>query len=70
MTSGSSGVYLFLYSIFYFFTSSLGMTKAASIVLYFGYMGLISFLFFVVTGTIGFVSTFWFIMKIYAAIKV
>lgn len=70
LTSGSSGGYLFLYSIFYFFTSSLRITSFVPILLYFGYMGLLSFIFFVMTGTIGFLVSFWFVRLIYGSIKV
>jgi len=38
--------------------------------LYFGYMFMISFSFFILTGTIGFYSCFWFVNKIYSSIKV
>ncbi|KAJ0242380.1 hypothetical protein HA466_0208550, partial [Hirschfeldia incana] len=57
LTSGSSSVYLFLYSIFYFFTK-LEITKLVSGMLYFGYMIIISFSFFVLTGSIGFYACF------------
>jgi len=69
-TSGSSGFYVFLYSIFYFFTSSLKMKKFVPILLFFGYMGIISYIFFVLTGTIGFIACFWFMRKIYSSIKI
>eukprot|EP00906_Rhabdomonas_costata_P031132 RCo043992 len=70
LTSGSSGLYLFLYSIFYFFTSSFKMKKFVSVLLFFGYMGAISYIFLVMTGTIGFIACFLFIRKIYSSIKV
>eukprot|EP00667_Euglena_gracilis_P004952 EG_transcript_4981 len=70
MTAGSSGLYLFLYSIFYFFTSSFKMKKFVSVLLFFGYMGIISYIFFVMTGTMGFLACFLFIRKIYSSIKV
>eukprot|EP01061_Rhynchopus_euleeides_P034896 TRINITY_DN58862_c0_g1_i1.p2 TRINITY_DN58862_c0_g1~~TRINITY_DN58862_c0_g1_i1.p2 ORF type:complete len:640 (+),score=291.32 TRINITY_DN58862_c0_g1_i1:46-1965(+) len=69
-TSGASGVYVFLYSIFYFFTSSLRMTRFTAILLFFGYMAVISYIFFVITGTIGFIACFWFVRKIYSSIKI
>eukprot|EP01062_Namystynia_karyoxenos_P002642 TRINITY_DN10935_c0_g1_i1.p1 TRINITY_DN10935_c0_g1~~TRINITY_DN10935_c0_g1_i1.p1 ORF type:complete len:657 (+),score=240.86 TRINITY_DN10935_c0_g1_i1:99-1973(+) len=69
-TSGSSGFYVFLYSIFYFFTSSLKIKKFVSVLLFFGYMGIISYVFFVLTGTIGFIACFWFMRKIYSSIKI
>ncbi|CAK7356852.1 unnamed protein product [Dovyalis caffra] len=69
LTAGSSALYLFLYSIFYFFTK-LEITKFVSGVLYFGYMIIISYAFFVLTGTIGFYACFWFVRKIYSSVKI
>uniref|UniRef100_A0A803MDG9 Transmembrane 9 superfamily member n=1 Tax=Chenopodium quinoa TaxID=63459 RepID=A0A803MDG9_CHEQI len=57
LTAGSSALYLFLYSIFYFFTK-LEITKLVSGILYFGYMLIGSYAFFVLTGTIGFYACF------------
>lgn len=68
-TSGSSAMYLFLYSIFYYFTK-LNRAHFLSGVLFFGYMTLISYFFFVLTGSIGFFACFWFTRKIYGAIKI
>ncbi|KAI3912162.1 hypothetical protein MKW92_026487 [Papaver armeniacum] len=69
LTSGSSAVYLFLYSVFYFFTK-LEITKLVSAFLYFGYMLIVSYAFFVLTGTIGFYACFWFVRKIYSSVKI
>ncbi|CUG87696.1 endosomal integral membrane protein, putative [Bodo saltans] len=63
-TSGSCGVYLFLYAVYYFFTS-LRMTSVVSILIYFGYMTLLSFLFCIMTGTIAFLACYWFTRCIY-----
>lgn len=52
LTAGSSAFYLFLYATFYFFTK-LEMTKLISRILYFGYMPIMSYSFFVMTGIIG-----------------
>ena len=38
--------------------------------LYFGYMFIIALSFFLLTGCIGFWACFWFVRKIYGAIKV
>ena len=51
LTSGSSAGYMFAYSVFYFFTK-LEITKFASALLYFGYMGIATIVFFLLTGTI------------------
>ncbi|KMZ59735.1 Transmembrane 9 superfamily protein member [Zostera marina] len=69
LTAGSSAIYLFLYSVFYFFTK-LEITKLVSGILYFGYMLIGSYAFFVLTGTIGFYSCFWFVHKIYSSVKI
>ncbi|KAI8023488.1 Transmembrane 9 superfamily member 9 [Camellia lanceoleosa] len=69
LTSGSSALYLFLYSAFYFFTK-LEITKPVSGVLYFGYMLIVSYAFFVLTGTIGFYACFWFTRLIYSSVKI
>ncbi|CAI9285646.1 unnamed protein product [Lactuca saligna] len=69
LTSGSSALYLFLYSVFYFFTK-LNITKGVSGILYFGYMLIASYAFFVLTGTIGFYACFWFTRLIYSSVKI
>ncbi|XP_010904776.1 transmembrane 9 superfamily member 7 isoform X2 [Elaeis guineensis] len=69
LTAGSSALYLFLYSAFYFFTK-LEITKVVSGILYFGYMLIGSYAFFVLTGTLGFYACFWFVRKIYSSVKI
>ncbi|CAD6341446.1 unnamed protein product [Miscanthus lutarioriparius] len=53
LTPGSSALYLFLYATFYFFTE-MQITKAASGVLYLGYMLIASLRLLCAHGTIGF----------------
>merc|ERR1719316_2398482 len=67
--SASSAVYIFLYAILYF-TSRLYIEMPASIVLYFGYMFIVSYSFFILTGAIGLISTFYFVRAIYGSIKI
>ena len=69
LSSGSCGLYLYVYSIFYFVTK-LEMRRAVSSILYFAYMGMFSALFFLFTGTVGFYSCLWFVRRIYGAVKV
>ena len=69
LTSGSSALYLFLYSALYFFTK-LEIIRFIPGLLFFGYMFLVAFAFFVLTGTIGFFSCYAFVWKIYSSIKV
>ena len=69
LTAGSSGLYLFCYSIMYFFTQ-LDIVGFVPTLLYFVYMAMFAMLFFLITGTIGFYSCHWFVWTIYSAIKV
>lgn len=68
LTSGCTAFYLFVYCIHYF--TRLSITGVASTFLYFGYTLIIVFLFFLLTGTVGFFSCFWFVRKIYSVVKV
>jgi len=67
--SGSCAFYTMLYAVWYNLTE-LDMTGFVPILLYYGYMFIISFTFFLITGTIGYFSCFWFNCKIYSSIKV
>jgi transmembrane 9 superfamily protein 2/4 len=69
LTSGSSALYLYLYAIVYFMTK-LEIVGFTSTLLYFGYMAMIAWVFFLLTGSIGFVACLTFVNKIYTAIKV
>eukprot|EP00457_Paulinella_chromatophora_P002277 gb/GEZN01002281.1/.p1 GENE.gb/GEZN01002281.1/~~gb/GEZN01002281.1/.p1 ORF type:complete len:671 (-),score=124.17 gb/GEZN01002281.1/:454-2466(-) len=68
-TSGSSAVYVFLYSILYFFTR-LQIINVVSAVLFFSYMFIVSVLFCLLTGTIGYFACFYFVRKIYTSLKI
>ena len=48
----------------------LEMVGFVPVLLYFGYMMMVSLLFFLGAGTIGFLSSWWFVWKIYGAVKV
>ena len=69
LTSGSSGIYLFIYSLIYMSTKMV-MTRSISILMYIGYMLIASYTFTVLTGTVGFCATFYFVRCIYGAVKV
>jgi len=69
LSSASSAVYVFLYSIMYL-NSRLHMDKTVSVILYYGYMFLISLVFFLLTGAIGTLASFQFVKVIYGSIKV
>ena len=69
INSGSAGIYLFGYSYIYFCTQ-LDLVGFVPCLLYFGYMGIMSLLFFLITGTIGFLACWSFVWTIYGAVKV
>mmetsp|Transcript_6475 Transcript_6475/g.6764 ORF Transcript_6475/g.6764 Transcript_6475/m.6764 type:complete len:633 (-) Transcript_6475:318-2216(-) len=69
LSAGSSGFYLLLYSIWYYY-SKLQIEGFVPTVLYFSYMSMVSITFFILTGSIGFFACLWFVRKIYGAIKV
>ncbi|KAF7726417.1 hypothetical protein EC973_008751 [Apophysomyces ossiformis] len=68
-TSGATGVYVFLYSILYYFTK-LNISNFTSTVLYFGYSAIISLVTAVLTGSIGYLACLYFLHKIFSSIKV
>eukprot|EP00182_Erythrolobus_australicus_P001806 CAMPEP_0185829594 /NCGR_PEP_ID=MMETSP1353-20130828/344_1 /TAXON_ID=1077150 /ORGANISM="Erythrolobus australicus, Strain CCMP3124" /LENGTH=637 /DNA_ID=CAMNT_0028527409 /DNA_START=116 /DNA_END=2029 /DNA_ORIENTATION=+ len=71
LTSGSSGLYVFLYSLYYLMTQpGFKGINIASICIYTGYMALMSIAFFLMTGFVGFFASFTFVRKIYGAIRV
>ena len=69
LNSGAAGLYLFGYSVVYFYTQ-LDMVGFVPCLVYFGYMLIASLLFVLMTGTVGFFSSWWFVWKIFAAVKV
>jgi len=68
-TSGSSALYVFLYSL-HWYTLKLHATRFVTHVLFFGYMSTLSLLFFLGTAVIGYSACFWFVWKIFASVKV
>ena len=68
LTSGSTALYVFLYSVIYF--ARLESNMFVTYLLYFGYMGAISLGLFLITGTLGFFSCLYFNYMIYGSIKV
>ncbi|KAK3939042.1 transmembrane 9 superfamily member 1 [Diplogelasinospora grovesii] len=69
LAAGTSAGYIFLNALIYW-VSKLSLGGLAGSVLYIGYSLLISFLFFILTGSIGFFSSWWFVRKIYSSIKI
>ncbi|CCX29910.1 hypothetical protein FPQ18DRAFT_313752 [Pyronema domesticum] len=68
-TAGACAFYIFLNAIVYW-VSKLSLGGLTGNVLYLGYSALIGFLFFILTGTIGFFSSYFFVQKIYGSIKI
>lgn len=59
-----------LIALLRYFVSKLDIDTPVSTFIYFTYMGMISLAFFLLTGSIGFFASLWFVRKIYGAIKV
>jgi len=68
-TSAASAVYIFGYSCLYFFTR-MQIGHYVGALLYFGYMFVISYTFALITGSVGFTATFFFVRTIYGSIKI
>jgi len=64
LTSGAPAIYMFLYSVFYYF-SRLSVIGFASGLLYFGYTFMMCTFFFLLTGSIGYYACLWFVRTIY-----
>ncbi|KAJ4294920.1 Transmembrane 9 super member 2 [Collariella sp. IMI 366227] len=67
--AGTTAVYIFMNAVIYW-VSKLSLGGFAGSVLYIGYSLLISFLFFILTGSIGFFASWLFVRKIYSSIRV
>ncbi|KAI8629339.1 endomembrane protein EMP70 [Xylariaceae sp. FL1651] len=69
LAAGMSAGYIFVNALIYLI-SKLSLGGVSGTVLYIGYSALLSFLFFILTGSIGFFSSWWFVRKIYSSIKI
>ncbi|ATY61858.1 endosomal integral membrane protein, putative [Cordyceps militaris CM01] len=69
LAAGMSGGYIFLNCLLYLITK-VKLGGFAGTVLYVGYSALISFLFFILAGSIGYFASWWFVMRIYKSIKI
>jgi len=67
-TGGSTGLFIFAYSIFYY-TYRSRMTGMLQTSFYFPYMFLVCYYFFIMLGTVGFYSSLIFIRRIYGGLK-
>lgn len=72
MTSSGTALYMFGYSIMHFFSRAhpAAAHDMLSLTVFIGYMLILSYAIFVLTGFIGFTACFIFIRKIYGSIKV
>ncbi|KAL1310820.1 hypothetical protein AAFC00_001057 [Neodothiora populina] len=68
-TAGASSGYVFAYAMLYWIRT-LSFSSWTSGVLYLGYSALLSALWFVLTGTIGFFATWTFVHRIYGSLKI
>ncbi|CAG0918211.1 unnamed protein product [Notodromas monacha] len=68
-SSGSTALYIFLYSIYNYIYTVEGF-GIMPLMLYFGYATILSLLCFLLTGSVGFLACFWFVNKIYSFVKV
>jgi transmembrane 9 superfamily protein 2/4 len=69
LSCASSGVYLFLYSVWYYNTK-LDLEGGVTAIVYFTYNAMVSMAFALLTGSIGFFSSMIFVRSIYGALKV
>jgi transmembrane 9 superfamily member 2/4 len=67
--SGSCAVYIMIYAAWYNITE-LNLDGFVPVMIYFGYMSLLSVSFFLITGTVGFFSSYYFNTTIYSYLKV
>ena len=67
-SGGSTGFFIYAYCFFYYFERS-GMFGFMQTAFFFGYMAMASYAAFIMLGTIGFLSSLFFVRRIYRAIK-
>jgi transmembrane 9 superfamily protein 2/4 len=67
--SGACGLYVWLYTIYYFFTS-VHLSGFVPVLIYFSYMTLLSFVVAVMAGAVGFLSSLLFVRYIYGQIRI
>eukprot|EP00252_Welwitschia_mirabilis_P014954 TRINITY_DN33038_c0_g1_i1.p1 TRINITY_DN33038_c0_g1~~TRINITY_DN33038_c0_g1_i1.p1 ORF type:complete len:664 (+),score=53.15 TRINITY_DN33038_c0_g1_i1:252-2243(+) len=67
--SGSVAIYIFLYSINYLVFDLRSLSGPVSAALYIGYSLLMVFAIMLATGTVGFLSSFWFVHYLFSSVK-
>jgi transmembrane 9 superfamily protein 2/4 len=66
---GGSAFWVLAYGLFYW-ASRLKLDSLSGVVLYLGYLFLIAIFDFLITGTIGFLASYWAVRKLYSAIRI
>ncbi|KAJ7647298.1 Nonaspanin TM9SF [Roridomyces roridus] len=69
LTGGGSAFWLLAYGLF-FWVSRLQLDSLSSAILYLGYLLLLVIFDFLITGTIGFLASYWAIRRLYTAIRI
>lgn len=69
ITGGGSAFWLLAYGIFYW-ASRMSLGSFTSLLLYLGYLFLLALLDFLVTGTIGFLASYWAVRRLYSSIRI
>ncbi|GLB37446.1 putative endomembrane protein 70 [Lyophyllum shimeji] len=69
LTGGGSAFWLFGYGLFYWATR-LSLDSLSGVVIYLGYLILLTLVDFLATGTIGFLASYWAVRRLYSAIRV
>ncbi|KAG6410464.1 hypothetical protein SASPL_128525 [Salvia splendens] len=67
--SGSVAIYIFLYSINYLIFDLKSLSGPVSATLYLGYSLFMVFAIMLATGTVGFLSSFWFVHYLFSSVK-
>ncbi|KAF2157870.1 hypothetical protein K461DRAFT_218473 [Myriangium duriaei CBS 260.36] len=68
-TSGASGFYVFLYALIWW-ARGMSLASWTAGVVFVGYSALVAGVWFVLTGTIGYIAAWWFVRKIYGSLKI
>jgi transmembrane 9 superfamily protein 2/4 len=69
-TGGSTTWYMMAYGAYHYVARAHHAISLVSSIIYFGYLSLICYAFFVVTGTVGFLTCFVFLHYIYGSVKI
>ncbi|KAF5321341.1 hypothetical protein D9619_001767 [Psilocybe cf. subviscida] len=69
LIGGGSAFWVMAYGLFYW-GSQLKLESIQSVVLYLGYLFLIALLDFLMTGTIGFLASYWAVHRLYGAVRI